>query len=212
MALLHQILQDAIANSGLNKGDFAKACGLSRTSLFHILNGTSLPKKPTLNRISKVLKKDQKFLKHLDQLYQSELLQKFNSRSKVVKTEQEHFRARLFSKIKRKFDCSVEESRIPDFWVNSNSVEVPVFAEMRITEPYNLLGRAQSLYAKSERITKIFACVSVANSIHETYKQIFATSNLEIVTSDHLIRELNQIFGRKTSTVSGHFMVDISMD
>ena len=68
MALLHQILQDAIANSGLNKGDFAKACGLSRTSLFHILNGTSLPKKPTLNRISKVLKKDQEFLKHLDQL------------------------------------------------------------------------------------------------------------------------------------------------
>lgn len=217
MARLYQLLQDAVDGSGLTKGDFAEAVGLSRTSLFHILRGNSLPKRPTLDRILRLVDRGSAADGEILHVFETERLRTIKSRRKAVRSEQDMFKANVFSLLKGVCECRMGEARMPDLWVSSAQGDIPVFTEMRLLDAYNLLGRAQCVRAEAGRLDdpgwEAWACVSGQEAAYDSYQTMFAPFNLRIGGVDALADAFrSQSQQGQSEKVAGHFFIDISCD
>ena len=220
MARLYQLLQDAVDGSGMSKGDFAKAVGLSRTSLFHLLRGTSLPKRATLDRFLDVVACGDAAAEAMVHVFETERLRTIGTRRKAVRSAQELFRASVYSGLREVGECRLGVGRMPDFWMVTAQGEVPIFAEMRVLDPYNLLGRAQCVRAAAGRLEdagwEAWACVSAQEAAYAEYQSRFAPFNLRIATSDALVQAMLGVRApvAKADGPSSdeHFLVDISCD
>ncbi len=229
MARLYQLLQEAVEGSGMSKGDFAKAVGLSRTSLFHLLRGTSLPKRATLDRIIEVVDCGDVSAGEMVHVFETERLRTIHTRRKAVRSAQELFRASVFSGLREVCECRLGEARMPDLWVVTSRGDLPVFTEMQVLDPYGLLGRAQCVRAEAGRLEDAswdgWACVSAQEGAYVKYQSMFEPFNLRIATADELVRAVEDAGapsagadvprrGAEVPSAGGqeHFLVDIACD
>ena len=197
MAGLNALLRDRVDHSGKSKTSFAKSVGLSRTSLFHILRGTSLPKRATLNRFLQQLDLDEQSATEINHCYETERLNTIRSSRKEVRSAQDLFKASLLASLRPASACRLGEKGLPDFWVTvKHGEDVPVLAEMNIIDPFSVLGRAQLVRSLSgqldSRVWKGWVCVSAFEPIYKKYQEDFAPFNLHIVTPDSLVKALGE--------------------
>ena len=132
MSQLHEILLDAVETSGMSKTAFASAVGLSRTSLFHILRGTSLPKRGTLDNFIKVLKLEASIAGEWIHLLETARLNTIESSRKEVRSARQLFKSSTFSALQQEGESELDASGLPDFWFNIHSLRIPIIAEMKI--------------------------------------------------------------------------------
>ena len=184
MSQLHERLKELVEGSGLSKTAFAGEVGLSRTSLFHILKGQSLPKRSTLERFIRVTSLAGDAAGELVHLFETERIHTIQTTRKEVRSEREVFRSQVFEALEKAGDCSLDESRMPDFWFGSGGQAIPVFAEGKITDHYNLLCRLQALRAKQVKLRaakwQAWVCVSEMEGIYAKYQQDFEPFGLRI--------------------------------
>ncbi|GEM_PF-1339831 len=196
MALLHQKLRDLVDTCGMSKSAFASAAGLSRTSLFHILRGTSLPKRGTLDRFLQILKLEEGDAGELVHLLETARLNSIDTTRKEVRSAQELFRSSVFADLQKVGECTLVESRIPDFWLNLKGQNIPVFAERKIIDPFNLLGRAQALRSRSGELKssrwQVWVCVTEMEPAYENYLEDFEPFHLRVGTLDALLKSISE--------------------
>ena len=194
MSLLHQKLRDLVDTCGMSKSVFASKVGLSRTSLFHILRGTSLPKRGTLDRFLQILEMEEPEAGELVHLLETARLNSIETTRKEVRSAQEVFRSSVFTALQKLGECTLVESRIPDFWLNCKGQNIPVFAERKIIDPFNLLGRAQALRSRSGQMKnahwQVWVCVSDMEPAYTNYLEDFEPFRLRVGTMDQLLKFL----------------------
>ena len=168
----------------MSKTAFAGEVGLSRTSLFHILKGQSLPKRSTLERFIRVTSLEGDAAKELIHLFETERIHTIQTTRKEVRSEREVFRSKVFAELEQAGSCSLDDSRLPDFWFKEGGQAIPVFAEGKITDHYNLLGRAQALRSKLGKLKaarwQAWVCVSEMEGIYSKYQEEFEPFGLKI--------------------------------
>jgi len=173
MSQLHEILLEAVETSGMSKTAFASAVGLSRTSLFHILRGTSLPKRGTLDNFIKVLKLEEPIAGEWIHLLETARLNTIETSRKEVRSARQLFKSSTFSALKKAGECELDASGLPDFWFTKGSRRIPIIAEMKIVDPYNLLGRIQMLRAQQGELKnnrwQTWVCVSEMEPAYDKY-------------------------------------------
>ena len=226
MSQLHERLKELVEGSGLSKTEFAKEVGLSRTSLFHILKGQSLPKRSTLERFIRVSHLGGDAAGELVHLFETERIHTIQTTRKEVRSEREIFRSQVFSELEKAGECRVDDSRMPDFWYGKGSQAIPVFAVGKITDHYNLLGRAQSLRAQQGRLKaarwQAWVCVSEMEGIYSKYQQDFQPFGLKVGLLGDLLanagshplppEEPEAPVPQPSSPEQGHFQFSIECD
>jgi DNA-binding XRE family transcriptional regulator len=227
MALLHERLKELVEGSGLGKTDFAKAVGLSRTSLFHILKGQSLPKRSTLERFVRVTSLGGEAAGELVHLFETERIHTIQTTRKEVRSEREVFRSHVFAELEKAGECVVDESRLPDFWFGGEAgLGIPVFAEGKVTDHFNLLGRAQVLRAKAGRLKdaswRVWACVAEMEEAYAKYQEDFTPFGLRVGLTQEMAKGAAKVLahGKKTpapkakdtGSAQSHFQFSIECD
>jgi DNA-binding XRE family transcriptional regulator len=194
MSQLHEILLEAVETSGMSKTTFASAVGLSRTSLFHILRGTSLPKRGTLDNFIKVLKLEEPVAGEWIHLLETARLNTIESSRKEVRSARQLFKSSTFSALQKEGECELDSSGLPDFWLRIHSIRIPVIAEMKIVDPYNLLGRIQMLRAQQGELKnnrwQTWVCVSEMEPAYQNYIADFQPFQIQVDTLDNLLSSI----------------------
>lgn len=194
MSQLHEILLEAVETSGMSKTTFASAVGLSRTSLFHILRGTSLPKRGTLDNFIKVLKLEEPVAGEWIHLLETARLNTIESSRKEVRSARQLFKSSTFSALQKAGECELDSSGLPDFWLRIHSIRIPVIAEMKILDPYNLLGRIQMLRAQQGELKnnrwQTWVCVSEMEPAYQNYIADFQPFQIQVDTLDNLLSNI----------------------
>ena len=202
MSQLHEILLEAVETSGMSKTTFASAVGLSRTSLFHILRGTSLPKRGTLDNFIKVLKLEESIAGEWIHHLETARLNTIESSRKEVRSARQLFKSSTFSTLQQKGECELDASGLPDFWFSIHSHRIPIIAEMKIVDPYNLLGRIQLLRAQQGELRnnrwQTWVCVSEMEAAYDKYIADFQPFQIQVGTLDNLLANLPKT-GESTS-------------
>ena len=197
MVQLSSIIRSEVESSGISRTKLASAIGISRTSLFHILRGTALPKRATLDRILEQLRLGAEISAEVNHAYESDRLNTIKSNRKEVRAACDLFRASLLGLLQPSYTCRVAPDGVPDFRVTIGDDEFPVFAEMKIIDHFRVLGRTQVVRARAGGLGdvewKAWACVSVYEPIYDKYQLDFEPFNVRIVTPDSLIEELSEL-------------------
>ena len=89
------------------------------------------------------------------------------------------------------------ESRIPDFWLNCKGQNIPVFAERKIIDPFNLLGRAQALRSRSGQLKnsrwQVWVCVSEMEPAYTHYLEDFEPFHFRVGTVNSLLDSISEV-------------------
>jgi transcriptional regulator with XRE-family HTH domain len=197
MSQLHETLTEAVETSGMSKTAFAEAVGLSRTSLFHILRGTSLPKRGTLEKFIRILGIQELQAGEWVHLLETARLNTIETTRKEIRSARQLFRSSVFTALQKEGECELDPSGLPDFWFSKNSRKVPVIAEGKIVDPYNLLGRVQMLRAEKGELKNsrwiTWVCVSTMEPVYQKYIQDFKPFQIHVGTLDTLLALIPQI-------------------
>ena len=213
MIQLSSIIRYEVERSGISRTKLASAVGISRTSLFHILRGTALPKRATLDRMMEQLRLGAEVSAEINHAYESDRLNTIKSNRKEVRAARDLFRASLHGLLKPSFSCRVDPGGVPDFRVTIGDDEFPVFAEMKIVDHYRVLGRTQVVRSDDDGLGtarwKAWVCVSVFEPIYDKYQQDFEPFNVKIVTPDSLITEFSEMKKEAPVQSSQHVLDNI---
>ncbi|MDE0819801.1 MAG: helix-turn-helix transcriptional regulator [Opitutales bacterium] len=213
MIQLSSIIRSEVESSGISRIKLASAVGISRTSLFHILRGTALPKRATLDRILEQLQLGAEISAEINHAYESDRLNTIKSARKEVRAARDLFRASLLGLLQPSHSCRVVQDGFPDFRVTVGDDEFPVFAEMKIMDHYRVLGRTQVVRFHDGDLGsarwKAWVCVSVFEPIYDKYQQDFDSFNVKIVTPDSLITDFSEMENAVPVRSQQHVLDDI---
>ena len=203
MSKLSELLHGAVARSALSKTAIAKDTGISRTALFHLLKGTSLPKRSTLEGMIACLNLDEEKATAIRHAFEAERYATINTARKEVRTAKDMFLATLLETVHGlTLADRTGDGWAPDLWALTSLGEFPVFAEMKILDHHGIFGRAVFNERKSVHGSlpdwKTWICVPDLTDSDRRFNEEVSSIDfkLTIVTPDGLrqgIRELEAI-------------------
>ena len=197
MAHLNSLLRAAVDCNEMTRKELCAAIGISRTSLFHILRGTALPRRSNLDRLLEELTLDDADAAEIIHAFEMERMNTFKSNRKEVRSARGMFKASLLASLQPSFTCRIGVKGLPDFWVDTADGEVPVFAGMKIVDHLNTLGKSQLVRSQSGQLNsslwRAWVCVSVFEPIYRKYQEDYDPFNLTIATPETLLAGLPDV-------------------
>lgn len=200
MSKLSELLHGVVARSALSKTAIAKDTGISRTALFHLLKGTSLPKRSTLEGMIACLNLDEEKATSIRHAFEAERYATINTARKEVWAAKDMFLSTLLETVHGlTLADRTRDAWEPDLWARTSLGEYPVFAEMKILDHHGIFGRA--VFAKRKSIQgslpgwKAWICVPVLNDADRRFNEevLSIDFNLTIVTPDGLLQGIREL-------------------
>ena len=174
-----------------NISTIAQKAGLSRPSLYDLINGKTLPKNQTFNKLCYALSLSDKTIRKLEFLIKSEKIKFSRSEQQIYlskkKTLFEEVSILLFNK---GFELSSsKDQQDADLILRIKTERIPIKICHLITDPQNILGSI--LMAKFQLNAKSgFICTSRHKINDRWINSVFSHYGIRIVTPKNLIRSL----------------------
>jgi transcriptional regulator with XRE-family HTH domain len=195
-----QLLRAAVDRKGISKIDLAAKVGISRTALFKLLKGTSLPKLATLQSLVDALGVEESTAAKIRQAYESDRYASINTKRKAVKAAKEMFVANLLESNDWLVPADADAPAWhPDLWAKKGLDEYPVYAEMKILDHYSFLGRAKmakELKPCGRLKSQAWVCVPMITVLDQQFNEECEPLDdlrIRVVTYDEFSQEWQRI-------------------
>ena len=181
-----------VRSSPLKVAEIARRVGISRTSLYDLLNGKSLPKKSTFNRLIEVLQPIYKESESLRTDYEIELLRGNRNHRMLNWRKKQQFVGELADQLLAK---GHEIARSPktvevDLVLRlEGNRRIPILAQSYLLDPSQVLGTI--LFAMhSISSDKGFVCIASLKGLNRSIVSLFNAYGVRIFTPKSLLKEL----------------------
>ena len=186
------ILSYLVKRSSLNLSQISREAGISRPSLYDLLNGRNLPKEATLERLISVLKLTQKNEEELKKSRDLERIKTNRIYQQSLLKEQKHL-IREVGAILLSNGLEVSKPNLlgsPDLIIRNGHERTPIMIYSKILDYPATLGTLLSIMHDLSA-KKSYVCTPSIQSETRTNLSLFGNYGIKILTIKGLLRELS---------------------
>jgi hypothetical protein len=174
-----------------NLTSLAKKAGISRPSLYDLINGKNLPRPSTLGNLIDALDLSEKVSQDLHDAHRSERLRTTRKEQDILLREKKILLSEISDLLLQK-GHEISRSNYsggPDLILRSESCRIPLHVSPRLTEHPTVLGHLLDAMHSLSTSTG-YACVPKLAPSDRSYLPLFSKYGVKILTPKNLLREL----------------------
>ena len=174
-----------------NLTSLAKKAGISRPSLYDLINGKNLPRPTTLGNLIDALDLSEKTAQNLRDAHRSERLRTTRKEQDILLRVKKTLLSEISDLLLQKGHeiSRSNHSGGPDLILRSGSRRIPVHVSPRLTEHPTVLGHLlDAMHSLST--SRGYACVPKLTQADRSYLPLYSKYGLKILTPKNLLREL----------------------
>ena len=170
----------------------ARKAGISRPSLYDLINGKNLPRTITLENLIAALDLSDKSAQILRDEHRSERLRTTRKEQEKLHKEKKSFLSQVSEALLRKgHEISLpKDTTGPDLVLRLGSLRIPLLVTPAITDHPSTLGH---LLAAMHNLSasRGYACIPKLLPADRTHLTLYAKHGVKILTQKNLLREIN---------------------
>ena len=169
----------------------ARKAGISRPSLYDLINGKNLPRPTTLNNLIAALGLSEKAAQKLHDAHRSERLRTTRKEQDFLFREKKTLLSEISNMLLQKGHeiSRSKHSGGPDLILRSGSRRIPLHVSPRLTDHPNALGHLlNAMHGLSASAG--YVCVPKLTPTDRSYLPLFSKYGVKILTPNNLLREL----------------------
>ena len=174
-----------------NLTSLAKKAGISRPSLYDLINGKNLPRPTTLGNLIDALDLSEKVAQNLRDAHRPERLRTTRKEQDILLREKETLLSEISDLLLQKGHeiSRSNHSGGPDLILRSGSRRTPLHVTPRLTDHPNALGHLlNAMHGLSASAG--YVCVPKLAPTDRSYLPLFSKYGVKILTPKNLLREL----------------------
>ncbi len=174
-----------------NLTSLAKKAGISRPSLYDLINGKNLPRPTTLGNLIDALDLSEKAAQNLRDAHRSERLRTTRKEQDILLREKKTLLSEISDLLLQKGHeiSRSNHSGGPDLILRSGSRRTPLHVTPRLTDHPNALGHLlNAMHGLSASAG--YVCVPKLAPTDRSYLPLFSKYGVKILTPKNLLREL----------------------
>jgi hypothetical protein len=174
-----------------NLTTLAKKTGISRPSLYDLINGKNLPRPATLGNLITALDLSEKAAQSLHDAHRSERLRTTRKEQDILLREKKFLLSEISDLLLQKGHeiSRSNHSGGPDLILRSGSRRIPLHVSPRLTEHPAVLGHLLTAMHSLSTSTG-YACVPKLTQTDRSYLPLYSKYGVKILTQKNLLREL----------------------
>ena len=174
-----------------NLTTLAKKTGISRPSLYDLINGKNLPRPATLGNLITALDLSDKAAQSLHDAHRSERLRTTRKEQDILLREKKFLLSEVSDLLLQKGHeiSRSNHSGGPDLILRSGSRRIPLHVSPRLTEHPTVLGHLLNAMHSLSTSTG-YACVHKLTQADRSYQPLYSKYGVKILTPKNLLREL----------------------